>query len=37
MRTFVILMILTLASCASVETRTDRNSGVGFGTYDPGS
>ena len=37
MRIIAIAMIFTLAACASVEKRTDRNSGVGFNTYDTGA
>ncbi len=36
MRIIGIILLLTLASCASVETRTDRNSGVGFDSFSEG-
>jgi len=37
MRIVALVLIFTLASCTSVATRTDRNSGVGFNTYDTGA
>jgi len=34
MRIIAVILIFTLTACASVQTRTDRNSGVGFSNYD---
>ncbi|MEE9428776.1 MAG: hypothetical protein V3V25_11560 [Paracoccaceae bacterium] len=36
MRIIAIILVFTLASCASVQKRTDRGSGAGFDTYDTG-
>ncbi len=36
MRIIAIALIFSLTACASVETRTERSSGVGFNTYDAG-
>jgi hypothetical protein len=33
MRILAITLILSLAACASVDKRTDRNDGVGFDNY----
>lgn len=33
MRILTVTLILSLAACASVEKRTDRNDGVGFDNY----
>ncbi len=36
MRFIAIALIFSLTACASVQTRTERNSGVGFNNYDIG-
>jgi uncharacterized protein YceK len=37
MRIVAVVLIFTLAGCVSVQERTARTSGVGFGTYDSGA
>jgi hypothetical protein len=37
MRIIAILMIFSLAACATVHDRSARQGGVGFSTYDDGT